>query len=330
MRHLDLKDKYYLPEFINIELTNHCNLRCLICPHGHDLIKKKGYMDVAVYKKIIDEISECPDWVPNRINLVGVGESLLHPAFMEMAKYSKQAGYTQILTTNAFFLTRNKTDEIVDEHLLDQIEISFDNNEDSYVRYKGGRIYDIIIDNIDYFVQRCRDIDVRIKFIQYHNDSYEFVIPEHLKTKFNAPNVTFVAYALSSWRGTMDMEFIDHKSRDAVFGKRRHTPAKTKCNCGANMGMFGWDGSVRSCYLDYNSEHTFGNVQNENIIDILLSEERRLFIDNIAQGSHVENRVCENCLAPFNRLDQKIVLETSDGLRQQTRGSQWDAHHKKE
>ena len=326
MRQIGPNDRDYLPEFVNIEVTNHCNMRCIICPHGHDLIKKKGYMDLAIYKKIIDEMKECSGWQPARINIVGVGESLLHPGFMEMANYSKQAGFTQILTTNAFFLTESKTDEIVDEHLLDHIEISFDDGDENYARYKGGRIYDIIIKNIVYFLKKNRDIKVRIKFIQYNNNSDDFVVSEHLKKEFNSPNVTFVAYELSSWSGTMDMGFVDNNVRYAIFAKLREKPLKVKCNSGANMGMFSWDGSVRSCYLDYNSEHTFGNVRDENTIDILLGKERRLFVDNISHGRHVENWICKDCLAPYNRLDQKVVMETSDGARQTTKGSQWDAH----
>ncbi|KPA18988.1 radical SAM protein [Candidatus Magnetomorum sp. HK-1] len=115
------EDQFYLPSYVNIELTNHCNMKCIICPHGHNLIKNKGYMDFEVYKKIIDELWECSDFKPDRINLVGVGESLLHPQFIDMANYLKKTNYIRDLVTNAYFLTPDKSDEIIENDALDII-----------------------------------------------------------------------------------------------------------------------------------------------------------------------------------------------------------------
>lgn len=45
----------YLPNALWTELTNVCNLRCIMCPNSVRAQKKSGFMDIELYKKIIDE-----------------------------------------------------------------------------------------------------------------------------------------------------------------------------------------------------------------------------------------------------------------------------------
>ena len=40
---------------IYVEITNHCNLNCIMC-NNDKLKRKRGFMDISLYKKIIDEI----------------------------------------------------------------------------------------------------------------------------------------------------------------------------------------------------------------------------------------------------------------------------------
>ena len=40
---------------VNLELTNHCNLRCTICPVNTTMRRPKGFMDPALFRRIIDE-----------------------------------------------------------------------------------------------------------------------------------------------------------------------------------------------------------------------------------------------------------------------------------
>jgi len=299
-------DTFYLPDFIGIEITNHCNIKCIICPHGHDLIKDKGYMAFNTFKKIIDEayISKLK---LRKVGLQGIGESLLHPDFVEMAQYGKSKNFFQQLTTNALFLTPSKADEIVESNCIDRIEISFDNNSDNYKKYKGGKVYDIIMENIKYFLSINKTIDVYIKFIQYYLDD-SFNISDEVKNTFKDYNVKLVSYNISSWRGTLKMDFLPKKVQETLSKQLKEEPDKEKCNNGSKMAMFGWNGDLRSCYLDYNGDLCFGNINNSTLLNLLLCEERRRFIDNIASGNHKKNIICKDCLSPYNRNAQKIKI----------------------
>jgi len=71
------------PTRVTVELTNDCNLNCAMCPR-HYMTDKIGYMDIALWRKIIDEIT------PYNVTLVPFwrGESLLHPDIREMIGYA--------------------------------------------------------------------------------------------------------------------------------------------------------------------------------------------------------------------------------------------------
>src|SRR5688572_23571645 len=43
---------------VNLELTNHCNLRCTICPVNTTMRRPKGFMDPALFRRVIDENSQ--------------------------------------------------------------------------------------------------------------------------------------------------------------------------------------------------------------------------------------------------------------------------------
>ena len=320
-------DAYYLPELVNIELTNHCNIRCIICPHGHGLVKNKGYMSIDVFKRIIDGLAAIKELNLQRINLCGVGESLLHPQFFEMAEYGKNAGFKQTLTTNAFFLTPENADKLFEINALDYIELSFEDTPDKFEKFKGGKIWDIVVENIKYFVDHNKNIKARLKFIQYTMDKQKFEIPLDVKKKFESTKLVFVANELANWRGKLDLSFLNEEVRKQVLAKASSEPTGVKCNNGANMGMFSWDGSVRSCYLDYNNEHVFGNVMDQPVKDILLCEDRRKFIDNIVNKLHTKNLICQDCLAPYNALSRKVLLETQNE-KVETTGTQFTAMEK--
>ena len=64
------------PESFSIETVNICNAKCWFCPQP-DHTRSKGYMEIDVFKKIIDEISQNKNKVKS-IALFMDGEPSLH------------------------------------------------------------------------------------------------------------------------------------------------------------------------------------------------------------------------------------------------------------
>ena len=74
---------YEFPKRVEIELVSDCNLRCTYCPR-HYVNDLTGYMDVTLFNRLIDEISQYQDRI---LVLHRRGESLMHPKFAEMVNY---------------------------------------------------------------------------------------------------------------------------------------------------------------------------------------------------------------------------------------------------
>lgn len=99
----------YPGAIFNIELTNRCPLRCVMCPRTADMTRAQGDMDFELFRQIIDELAVSnPSWsesVPVRLH--GFGESLVHPQFDRFIGYAESHGIRTCLSINPLVLTRN-------------------------------------------------------------------------------------------------------------------------------------------------------------------------------------------------------------------------------
>ena len=132
------------PLQVSIELTNHCNLRCLYCPNSL-ISQKKGFMSDKVFEKVIEDLSYIKT---NRIRLVGCGESTLHPKFYEHIKVLAIKHKHFTIITNGQW----NRDEIPYELLtapVNLIEISIDaGGKKGYERTRINGSYAKLIENI--------------------------------------------------------------------------------------------------------------------------------------------------------------------------------------
>ncbi len=81
------------PMQVGIELTNNCNLKCVMCPHPR-MARQKGFIKKELFEKIIDEIKGKSEFV----YLYGMGESLLHPEFFELVGGLVDSGQIELMT----------------------------------------------------------------------------------------------------------------------------------------------------------------------------------------------------------------------------------------
>jgi hypothetical protein len=70
-----------MPEVLGIESTNHCNIKCIMCPRGEpDLMRRPvGHMPTSLLEQIIDQVEFFtePAW------LHWFGEPLMNPSLFE-------------------------------------------------------------------------------------------------------------------------------------------------------------------------------------------------------------------------------------------------------
>lgn len=84
------------PDVVQFEVTNTCNLSCVMCVRRTWRAQSFGHMDFNLYKRVIDEGAG----KLRRVVLYGFGEPLTHPLFPEFVRYARSA-----LGDNAYVLT---------------------------------------------------------------------------------------------------------------------------------------------------------------------------------------------------------------------------------
>lgn len=95
-----------------IEITSRCNLRCRYCVHP-TMKRAKADMDVETYVRALSWAKILRDRLPEEqraqysLNLAGIGESTMHPAFLDflaMARESLGPEQDLVLATNGLLV----------------------------------------------------------------------------------------------------------------------------------------------------------------------------------------------------------------------------------
>lgn len=121
-----------------IEPTNVCNLKCTICQVNRGMKREKGYLDLSLFKEIMDDNKEL-----KRISLNVWGEPLLHKDIFKMVAIAKTVSTkTVMFTTNGTLLNKDNILKTIDSG-LDIIEISMDGLETTYQKIRSYMFCDL-------------------------------------------------------------------------------------------------------------------------------------------------------------------------------------------
>ena len=278
------------PPRINIEPTNHCNMKCIMCPHGV-MTRKKGIMDMETFKKIIDECAghDVAIW------LHLLGEPFLNPYIFEMIKYSREKNLTKIgLSTNGTFFDKNFAEKILRSGLT-RLECSVDGvDSKSYKKMRNRDDYDSLVKNIRYLLQLKKELKTRTPII-----SIQFVnVKESEK---------FLEGSLSQWKDYLNEDdFIMTIAYSSFAGQLNngnsllsvHDNEEVKrepCGWLWNGTVILYNGDVTICGGDYNGKSVLDNIKNKSLKSIWTGEKynnlRKLHIE----GQYGNCGLCSNC-----------------------------------
>jgi radical SAM protein with 4Fe4S-binding SPASM domain len=136
-----------MPKMITIEPTNHCNLKCPLCPTGEgDTSVEYGLFKLGKYKKVVDGFSK---WAQT-IQLFSWGEPILNKSFIEMIRYASQNPHNirSVTSVNLNAVTDEQIKGLVTTN-LDKLHISIDGvTQDVYEKFRVGGNLETVITNL--------------------------------------------------------------------------------------------------------------------------------------------------------------------------------------
>ncbi len=171
-----------------LEVTSHCNQKCTFCPDPMRESKRE-FMDLKIFKRIIDELST--DFHVGHLELNAYGEPLLHPQLYDMIDYIryKKLSCPFFMTTHGLTLSDKRIQKLT-KHYPDGIAVSLQNhNAASYATTRSLKLgnYDILVERIfcflKVFLKHKPACNIRL-YLLINNDKTFFGVPQKVLNSF--------------------------------------------------------------------------------------------------------------------------------------------------
>jgi radical SAM protein with 4Fe4S-binding SPASM domain len=277
-----------IPKVLNIELTNICNLRCSVCIDNNG--SKKGFMDIALLKKIIEENREVLH--DQSVWLHFSGESLIHPEIDKIIRLLKTNEIRCRLSTNATLLTEKKSAEIMQSG-LDYIVFSVDGaSKETYERIRIGANFEEVENNILNFLKIKKEnnykIKTQIQFIKMKENEHELksFLEKWKKTSVNYINIK--SFSTRAW----------NVNNIGNFGNVNKLKSKKKkrypCFYLWETLIVLWNGDVVPCCQDLAGRLKVGNISDNNLLEIW-NNQTMTKLRKLQDAGDYSMCPCDNC-----------------------------------
>ena len=242
------------PDRVYIESTNHCNLKCIMCPTGLGVIARpKGYMEMSLYRQIIDEIGG----LVGSAVLHSWGEPLMHPDLFEMIRLGKRAGIRMETSTNITLLNEERARRILDEG-LDVLYLAMDGvTKETYESVRVNAKWEKSLRNIERFLELKERAGVHTKMVMQiiamkeTRAEVDAFVKRWDRAGVDQVNVKH----LDTWGDQVDK--ITQRADDANGMPMERVP----CPNLWYHGYIFWDGTLVSCERDFDAKTPLGNVR---------------------------------------------------------------------
>lgn len=278
------------PQNVHAEVTNICNLRCVMCPVDKQT-REKGFMSLETFEKIARQCKG--EFSLEKMALMGFGEPFLNPEIIAMSRYAKEQGIRHVFTsTNATTINEKMSEEIVLRSGFDLISFSFDGaKKETYESIRVGAFFDKVLGNILNFIQIRKKYGKEKPVI-----NLQLLVMQETEHEVEA--------FLEFWNkrlGTRDMIFIrdvdtfggqvaDHRI-DSQLPKIKRIP----CIQLWRDFVISWDGDVTACCKDTFYKLSVGNVLENSISEIWENKRWKTIRQIHKTGRWDEIPLCRNC-----------------------------------
>jgi radical SAM protein with 4Fe4S-binding SPASM domain len=279
-----------IPMIQNIESTNACGMRCVMCPRN-EMKRKVGFMDLALFESILMQLKE-----NSRLCLHHFGDPLLHPKIGEMFRLCGEYGIKSSISTNPQTLTERKIKDIFDGG-LDILHLSFDGaKKETFEKIRAGEAnFEKSIEGIERFVKekkrrgslkpytkiaiiKMKDTQDEIEAFKERWESYDGIDKVEVKE--------FI-----TWDGTNeDINNMGVEESHKVKRKKYYP-----CLWPWMKLTVLWDGQVVACCFDSDAKCVLGNLKTQTLEEIWNGEEMQKFREQHIKNDFPDGHLCKHC-----------------------------------
>lgn len=273
-----------IPPIVIIELTNHCNLSCIMCEQPL-MNRKKITMEPKLAKKIVKECAELR--VP-RVALSRLGEPLLHPEVVDIIRFAKRCGIRTVsMISNGMLLNEDKGREIISAG-LDLISFSVDAaKKETLERIRPSSNFNTIISNIEKFIEIRNSLSQKKPIVEIY-------------TTLMRENTNEIPEIVERWKPLADRVKIWPvapltQTKSQVVFNTPQKGGKKACDILWTRLVVLSNGETSVCCSDTEGKLSVGNAHNSTIKDLWNSEKiRRIRSIHFRKRFH-ELPLCDRC-----------------------------------
>lgn len=261
------------PTVVQIELTNRCNLNCMMCPR-QKMTRQVGDMSWELFKQIIDQLKGKTEIAILHL----LGESLLNPHLFKMIDYCQKMGIRTILSTNSTLLKGKKVEALLNSK-LDILLLSLDGfSQKTYQRIRQGANFNQVLENI-------------LNFLSKKINTYPYTIVQMIKMKETQDEIKDFLTFWKNYKIKPLIKPFTHWQGDINSIKELAVkPSEIVRNQGICDRLWMWltvfhDGTVIPCCRDYDGKYPFWEISKTKPYKKFGWEKRWLnFVKDIFKG----------------------------------------------
>lgn len=246
-----------VPLHIDLELTNTCNLKCIMCVHGQEGIKNQGFMEIGFAKDLVRQAGEMG---VTSMKFNWRGEATLHKGLPELIRYAKNKGIIEVqLNTNGTLLTDKLIEDLIVSG-LDRIIFSLDSvNKTIYEKIRIGANFEKVMGSVVKMHDKRNGAGSKKPFIRVQMTRMKG--NEHEEEEF-----------IQKWRPyTDEIRISDATDRGQGRGMLitgKVSVGRVLCTQPWQRMAISWDGKAYPCCADYFEKWPIGNAREEKLADI--------------------------------------------------------------
>jgi radical SAM protein with 4Fe4S-binding SPASM domain len=272
------------PIYVLIEPVSACNLRCIMCFQIDETFSNNkdfmGKMDVALFKKIIDE---CVKGGTKAITLASRGEPTLHPQLGEMLEYCSGKFLELKLNTNATRLTEKLAHQILKSGVTDLVFSVDSHTKEEYESIRVRGVFEEIVGNI----QRFKEIKEK-----YYQDSKCATRISAVKVNPNQDSQKFKDF----WQQYVEhVVMVEMEQRWDTYNNPPEVAGKNPCQYLWERLYVWYDGTCNPCDADYKSILSVGSLKNKTIREIWHDSKYTALRESHMNGKRNACYPCNRC-----------------------------------
>jgi radical SAM protein with 4Fe4S-binding SPASM domain len=280
----------------NIELTNRCPMRCVMCPRTEHMTRQEGVMEFELFSKIIEEMVATD---PHTAKTNGVwmhhfGESLVHPEFGKFMGFAADRGVRAKLSINPIMLTDDNANELLDARPA-LLYLSLDGHDDaSFEKLRG----------LPHGYEKSKANVLKFLELKTKKKSNTFITVSMIDFDLNKPSIARMREFWESQPGVNEFLIKQFESFDGSaseinalrpdghpdFGPTR----KVVCDKPWKTMTVTWTGDVVPCCFDFDAKYILGNLRDNTLSEIWNGEPMLALRREFLSGT-LHNSLCANC-----------------------------------